>query len=170
MPTRSDLIYNDDYTAYSLFRNLSIIIDRFRCSDRMDYCQYNRHTQSSKPNTRKWYSAFLSGEVASIRTGLGRHTYYGFACPSPKRHRTITILRVIPRDSLSRRIEAGTSFADQPRPRSLPSMSWQFAFVDYQWHRREWPRQSTRRSILRNLRSITLYIKNNNNIHTHLTK
>lgn len=121
-------------TAHSLFRNPSVIIDRFRCSDRMDYCQYRHRQSSSRTHVNdtehsivvksQTYVRALGFRVPELETRQNNH--------HPTRHSS--------RFSIQTWIEAGTSFADQPRPRSLPSMSRQFVFVDYQWHRREWPR------------------------------
>jgi len=142
--TRFDIIYNDDYRAHSLFRNRSSIIDRFRYSDRMDYCRCRRRQSCGRTHA--------NGTVYSVVAGICTSGVTMASMPEPEtplNNRRPTRLEIL-------RADRGTSSADQPRPRSLPSMSRQFVFIHYQWHSRqsEWPRPLTRRSSLRNSCSI----------------
>lgn len=140
VPTRSDLIYNDDYCAYSLFRNRSPIIDRFKCSGRMDYYQYRRRQSCNRVHINGTMHSIVVKSWTYVRAlqPVTMATVPEPETPLNNRHPTRRSSR------FSARIETGTSSADQPRPRSPPSMSWQFVFVDYQWHphphRRERPR------------------------------
>ena len=111
-----------------------ILIDRFRCLEcRMDYCQY-RYRQSCGRHADTVYSIVVKSQIC-IRVLL-----HAEARNATKQSSSYASFLEI----LHAEIEAGTSFANQPRPRSLPSMSWQFVFVYYQWHphRHEWPRLS----------------------------